>query len=1340
MTDESPRRRRYWLIVLLIFVALVFAGSLIWYENTDAFQAMARRRVISEIENITGGRVELDSIHAIPFRFRVEVRGLTIHGKESESEIPLAHIDSLTAKIKVISILGFSFVFDSVELEHPVVHLIIYPDGSTNQTVPKVAQSSDKSVIQRLFAFSINHLSAHNGTLFFNQQQIPLDFTVEDVVASLDYSILRRRYDGKLELGRVESVIQNYRPFAWNLKSEFTLGVDNLVVHSFEVHSGKSKLTAVGGIEKFSTPKLDLRYDVSMDAQETAAILRKPEIRKGDLQLSGSGSWTSIENFFSTGKVTLKQFDWRDDYTSLRDAALAGDFAVSPKQLSLLHIEGRALGGNVAGEAALSNWMNSSARTGRSKAASEASGLIKLRVKDAAVPEIAAALSARNRRLDQLRVAGIAAGTLDVKWKGSLSRAEYAIAASVVPPTHLPPNQLPLSAEGQAVYRAQSSELQLSNLVVSSPTSRVQASGTLSSSASLKISASTSNLNDWKPLIAMLQQRADTLPVDLHGHATFTGTADGNLSHAIVSGNLTANDFDVRLPATSTASARTAHWDSLNTGVTVSQHGLALHNGFLQEGDATVRFDAHAGLYNWGFVGDSSINADVDIEQAELSDLITLAGLQYPVSGGLTLSLQVSGTRDDPTGSGHFTLAHGVIYGQPVERITSEFAIANQELSFQHLLVSDHGALVSGSGQYWWINSNLKADLSGSGFELSRVPQLQTARGAVDGTLNFKAHVSGTSHQPSVDGVADITNLSFDHQAIGSFEVQGKTQGTELTLTGRSQFQRATLSFDGGIHLGDDFPIKMNLVFGQLDVHPLLNRYLAGQVMGASPISGNATVSGPLKHPDDLAITADLRDFHIEMENITVHNEGDIRFSLAQKRLQIQQLHLVGEGTDISSEGSIELTGNRQLDLRARGKLNMHLLSTYNQDFTAAGLVDADIAVSGTVSNPALQGHLQIQNGSIAYIDVPSALSNINGSINFNRNRAEIENLTAYTGGGRMTFHGFVTSYNRQINFDLGMSGQDVRLRYPPGVSSTANVELRYAGTATSSTLSGDVMVTKLGMTPGFDFGAYLQRSAQASSLPQTNAFMNSVRLDVHVLTVPELQMQTAVVRLSGDADLQLRGTAAKPVLLGRADVIEGEAYFNGTKYRLERGDVAFTSPVTTTPVLDLQATTRIRDYDITLNVNGEVEKLNLTYRSEPPLPTADIVALLAFGQTTEESAQLQQTNNSAFSSGVSSALLGEALNATLGNRVQKLFGVSRIKIDPNGFATETSPAQTGPAVTIEQQVKNNLTVTYTTNVNQASQQIIQVEYNVTRNISIVGLRDQNGVVSFVTKIRRRKQ
>jgi translocation and assembly module TamB len=175
-------------------------------------------------------------------------------------------------------------------------------------------------------------------------------------------------------------------------------------------------------------------------------------------------------------------------------------------------------------------------------------------------------------------------------------------------------------------------------------------------------------------------------------------------------------------------------------------------------------------------------------------------------------------------------------------------------------------------------------------------------------------------------------------------------------------------------------------------------------------------------------------------------------------------------------------------------------------------------------------------------------------------------------------------------------------------------------------------------------------------------------------------------------------------------------------------------------PFLDLEATTRVRDYEITLSMNGPADKPKLNYRSEPPLSTSDIIGLLAFGRTTEQSASLQQTNQSAFSQQASSALLNAALNATLNNRAQRLFGGSRIKIDPQGLATETLPTQSGPALTIEQQVKDNFTVTYTTNVAQTSQQIIRAEYNLTRNVSIVAIRDQNGVVSFDVKIRRRKR
>jgi translocation and assembly module TamB len=486
-------------------------------------------------------------------------------------------------------------------------------------------------------------------------------------------------------------------------------------------------------------------------------------------------------------------------------------------------------------------------------------------------------------------------------------------------------------------------------------------------------------------------------------------------------------------------------------------------------------------------------------------------------------------------------------------------------------------------------------------------------------------------------------------------------------------------------------------------------------------------------------VVGDLTDFYAEIEKVKIRNDGPLRFSLSEKDLTIDLFRIVGENTNFSGAGSVHLDGERRLDFHGNGTLGLQLLKTYDPDLTGSGTLTGEASVAGTVTAPMVRGKVEISNAAISDSNLPSALTEMNGSLLFSQNQISIEELSARTGGGMVRFRGHAQLLGKQINFDLSAQADSVRLRYPPGVSSTADATVRWAGTSGASLLSGDITVTKIGIAPGFDFGSYLESTAAAST-PQTDPVLNKIRLDLHVVTAPELQMQTSVLRLRGDADLRLRGDAAKPVLLGRADVFEGEAFFEGTKYRLERGGVTFSNPAVTMPFLDLEATTRVRDYDITLSMTGPADKPKLNYRSEPPLPPADIISLLAFGQTTETSAQLQQTNQSVFSQQASSAMLTAALNATLNNRTQKLFGTSSIKIDPQGLETETSPTQTGPAVTIEQQVKDNLTIAYTTDVAQTSQQVIRAEYNVSKNVSIVAIRDQYGVVSFDVQIRRRKR
>jgi len=449
----------------------------------------------------------------------------------------------------------------------------------------------------------------------------------------------------------------------------------------------------------------------------------------------------------------------------------------------------------------------------------------------------------------------------------------------------------------------------------------------------------------------------------------------------------------------------------------------------------------------------------------------------------------------------------------------------------------------------------------------------------------------------------------------------------------------------------------------------------------------------------------------------------------------------VGEGTDVTGHGAIYYADAHRLDIAADGLVDLRLLGGIDSNLTAGGQATIHGTLGGTVRDPLPQGTIEIKNGTANYAGIPSGLSELNGTLQFTRDRIYIEQLTGRAGGGTLDLKGEATNYNQQLNFNLSAIGKDVRLRNPPGVSSMATMELHWAGTKSASTLSGDVLVTKLAVTPGFDFASYLERSRQSGAITPANSPLYNVKLDVAVRTAPELQMKTAVARLSGDADLRLRGSLARPSVLGRADILEGDATFNGIKFRLERGDITFANPVAIEPQVNLQATTHVRNYDLDVTVTGTPDRLNVNYRSEPPLPKSDIIALLALGRTSEESEQLQQqSGQTLFNDEATNLIINQAINSAVGNRMQKLFGVSRIKIDPQGLTTETNPTGRGPQITIEQEFANNLSLSYSTNVSQSSQQIIQGEYYINRNISVLGTRDQNGVISFDVRVRRRKK
>ncbi len=1351
MTQSSPQRR-LWLRLLLYFCAfsVVIFGLLGWYVTTDSFHEFVRHHVIASLEQATGGRVELGELHTSPFRLRIDVRNLTIHGREAANETPYLHIDRLQAELKIISLLSTTVGLHSLILDRLVMHIVVYPDGSTNQPSPPHRQSAVLPSIEQIFAISVSHTEVHAGELQWEQQRIPLELDARDVSLALSYSFLRQQYAVQVAVGSIPTRIQRFPPLVWKGDASLVLMRDRADIGALNLASGKSEFHFTGQIRDFQNPQVGGDYRGALEMGELTKLLPELAFRKGLVQIQGRGSW-SLRDFWLEGTLQGKELDWANHNVNLQSGRLSASFAITPQRLRVSTLRANLMGGELRGEIDVTNWQKqmqpqapapAQRRTlGRVSTESLQRGSVRLQMTSFAITPGLAFLSSRELPLDHLNLAGAASGNVDMLWIGSIEDGETKFTLDIAPPSQPVPGSVALRGQVDGIYRGSRDELELNQLQLSTPASEITASGKLAASTSLKVTFDSHDLREWKPLLQAAFNRQE-LPFVVHGFATFHGTATGKTSALSLNGNLEVYDFETTLPATDRLPERVVHWDALTGNIQYAANNFAIHNGALVHGPTVAHVDLTTALSHGVLQENSPFALHLNLINLNLAEVEQLAGYNRPISGTLDLSGRLAGTRANPHGEGHLQVRDASAFGIPISTVASDVRLGNHQLQLDRINANLYGTSVTGSAAVSTFLDNFRVNLSGENLDLAQVPHFHNPRITIDGRAGFHVVAGGTPQQPNLEAHVSFRDLAFNHERAGDFYLDATTHGRQVEIQGHSEFEKAELKISGVVGLEQPYPADLNMDFDHLDVDSILNAYLPGKATGHAPFSGSVRLRGPLRTPEDLQVAGQIQTLNAEIEHVKLQSAEPIRFEVADQTLRLEEFHLTGSGTNFTAHGTAHLAQSRVMDFHLEGTVNVGLLRTLNPKVSAEGTLNVRLDANGTLADPVLQGRIEVRDTSLSHDDFPSGLSGLNGELIFDRQRIQIERLTGATGGGIVALTGSASYQKGSLLLDLGASARDVRLRYPPGVSSTANADLRLTGTSNAAQLSGNVTVTKLSVTPGFDFGSYLEKSKQAVVVTPRDSLANRLKLDVHVTTTPELRMQTAIAKLSGNADLRLRGTAERPVLTGRAEVLEGEISFNGTKYRIDRGDITFANPAKTEPILDIQASTRVRDYDITVTLSGDASKpngLRATWRSEPPLPEADVINLLALGRTQEESAAVQSSGAFGTSGGISNVLINQALNSAVNSRVQRLFGVSRIKIDPQGLASETNIVR-GPQVTIEQQVASNVTVTYSTNVTVASQQIIQVEYNVTRNVSIVALRDQNGVVSFDIKIRQRKR
>jgi len=748
--------------------------------------------------------------------------------------------------------------------------------------------------------------------------------------------------------------------------------------------------------------------------------------------------------------------------------------------------------------------------------------------------------------------------------------------------------------------------------------------------------------------------------------------------------------------------------------------------------------------------------ADASLSNLPIERVLALAHrTDVPAKGNLSGAAHFTGTTDNPQGNVNVELANAVLYNEPIDHVRAQATYLAQRIDVSELSIAAGPSHVDLTARYDHTAGNLEDGqlqfrVNSSRIDLARIKNVQELRPGLGGSIQIAA--SGAADIRPTEPRVLARDLNADVKATG-LAARGKNFG-DLTLTANTTAGRVNFALNsdlagaaiqghGNAQLAANYPIDAQLTFNNLTWARLRN--LVGSTDGEPSrfdalAEGQVSVRGPMMNPDQLngslqltrLEASSISDAPRAAKTVLLQNQGPIAATLDRGMVRITSAHVTGPQTDFQATGTVPLR-NRAMDVALTGNLNLALLQRFSQDITSSGSMVLSTAVRGTLTSPRMSGRIELHNGSFNYAAVSNGISKANGVILFGGNSASISNLTAESGGGKLTLSGFA-SMGSGVRFGLKANATNVRVLVNQGTSFTAGATVNLTGTTQASLISGTVTINQVVYAPQTDIGSLLTRAASGSQTGSASSpLLDKMKLDIRVRSSTALTVQASMAEnLQVDADLRVRGTAANPGVLGRVTVNEGKLVFFGSTYTVDNGTIGFYNPVRIEPVLDLSLETQAKGVTVVVRVTGPVDNMKLSYTSDPPLQFQEIIALLAAGTTPTSDPNLvvnqPSTPPQGFQQMGESALVTAAVADPVASRLQRVFGVSQLKIDP----TFTNGSQLPQAqLSLQQRVADNITFTYVTALDNSNSETIEVDVALSPRWSANATRDYNGIFSI---------
>src|SRR6267378_6494922 len=331
------------LAVIALLAVIVFFGS-------GAGNPLLSELLVSRLERMTGGKVELRALSIRWFAMRATIKGLVIHGREPAGTEPLFTAEEVQAGLRIDSFWGRRISLSELVVQKPHAHILVEKNGSTNVPTPQRTATVNKPLRDSLFGLRIRRLVLSDGWVLYKDTKTPVAVHGGDLRFDLDAggTLDRPLYVGNLDWQTVQFTSKRYAPLPVGLSAKFTVWPDGFTLEQGVLSAGHSHLDAQAEMNNFSNPQWSFRYRGWVELLDFRETLREPTVPTGRVDLRGEGQFAGGQ-FKGTGSYSGQDIALPYEVFHAQGLTSRGSYRIDNRGLEIPDFFAGAFGGKVTG-------------------------------------------------------------------------------------------------------------------------------------------------------------------------------------------------------------------------------------------------------------------------------------------------------------------------------------------------------------------------------------------------------------------------------------------------------------------------------------------------------------------------------------------------------------------------------------------------------------------------------------------------------------------------------------------------------------------------------------------------------------------------------------------------------------------------------------------------------------------------------------------------------------------------------------------------------------------------------------------------------------------------------